>query len=480
MYLKGRAFSAVRWTAAAAVARGGLQIIQLVVMARLLAPEDFALNAMVSVILSFGVVFADMGLNSAYVQRPDVSLEQRSSLFWLNLMVSGGMTVLVFASGPLFATFFGDGRLAPLLMVASATFIINGLGQQVRLSAEKALEFRAVMLVEMFAALAGFTAALAAAMVGLGAYSLVLGGLFSAAFGTALAWSWLSAGWRPLRHFSPSDVRPFLGFGAATVGDAIVNQIHRNIDIFLGGRMLVSAQLGIYSVPRDLVLRQQSMVNPIVTRVGFPLVAQVQNNPSKVRTIYLKTLSMTASVNAPVYAGLVFFAPEVVGLLFDAEWAGAIELLPILAFWGFLRSNTNPVGSLLMGLGRARLSFQWNLGLLFIIVPVLFVFSRYGAVGLAWGLFVLQLVSYIPVWRVLVFPLCGVHFLEYMDATLRPFVVALMAVAVTFFCVSYLKEPLVRLAIGVAFSVFFYLFLSYWFNRGWLMALRELIRQSRG
>ena len=475
MRLKERAFSSVRWTTAAAVARAGLQVVQVAVLARLLAPEDFGHMTMVGVILSFGGVFADLGLNSAYLQRAEVSPEQRSSLFWLNLLLSVSLMGLVMALSPLLASFFGDERLIPLLMLASTTFVIAALGQQVRVSAEKALAFRAVMLVEMVASLAGFVVAVAGALAGFGVYALVLGGILSTAVGTGLAWRVLAAGWRPMRRFSLVDVKPFLGFGGALVGDAIANQIHYSMDLFLGGRLLAATQLGLYSLPRDVVLRLQFMVNPIVTRVGFPLIAQVQADIPRVRAIYLRTLNMTASTNAPLYVGLTFFAPELVRLLFGAQWAGSVDLLRILALWGLLRSTGNPVGSLLLGMGRADLSLKWNLWLLILIPPVLWICASFGPQGLAWGLLGLQIFLYVPAWRILVYPLCGAGLAEYSDAALRPFVLAALAITPAYMAAALFEGSLARILVGTGIGAALYGLLSYRYNLGWMEAMKKLI-----
>lgn len=91
--LKQKTFSAVRWTAVAAVARAVLQVGQMAVLARLLSPKDYGLMAVVGVVLSFAAVFADLGVNNAYVQRQGVTQEQRSSLFWLNVSMSTGLTL---------------------------------------------------------------------------------------------------------------------------------------------------------------------------------------------------------------------------------------------------------------------------------------------------------------------------------------------------------------------------------------------------
>jgi O-antigen/teichoic acid export membrane protein len=480
MTLKHKTFSAVRWTTTAAVARALLQLAQIAVLARLLAPEDYGLMAMVSVVLGFALLFADLGLNSAYVQKQDVTPVQRSSLFLLNVAMSVALTLLVIATSPLLAWFFGDERLTPLLMLSAITFVISALGQQVRMTAEKALDFRPVVLLEIASAVLGFSTAVIAALAGMGVYALVLGSIMTALAGTVLAWMFVAQGWRPLWRFSIADVRPYIGFGRAMVGNGIANQINMSMDLLLGGRLLAATQLGLYSVPRNLILQIQFMVNPIITRVGFPLIAQVQHDIPRVRSIYLKTLNMTASTNAPLYVGLAFFAPEVVYVLLGNSWTGSVDFLRILAIWGFLRSTGNPVGSLLMGMGRADLSMKWNLAMLFIIPPVLWIGSQYGAEGLAWALLSFSIIMFIPGWYVLVRPLCQAGLVEYAIAALKPFFLAGLAVVPAYLLAMKCEHEMVRLIVGIVVAAPLFIVLSFLGNRDWYEAMMELAGRKVG
>ena len=88
MNLREKSFSAVRWTTFDALGKAFLTIASLAVLARILAPEDYGLMAIVTVILGFAGLFGDLGINAAFVQRQDVTDEQRASLFWLNVLVS--------------------------------------------------------------------------------------------------------------------------------------------------------------------------------------------------------------------------------------------------------------------------------------------------------------------------------------------------------------------------------------------------------
>ena len=469
----------MRWTTAATGIRALLQIAQVVVLARLLVPADYGLTAMVSVILGFAGIFSDMGVNSAYVQRQNVSEQERSSLFWLNVGMSGALTLLVLVLSPLLGHWFGDVRLTPLLMLAASTVVISALGQQVRMSAEKAMNFRPVVLLEVAAALLGFAAAVAGALSGWGVYALLTGGIVSAVSSTLLAWTFLAEDWRPMWRFSLADVRGYIGFGGALVANNLVNEVNRSIDLLLGGRMLGAAALGLYSMPRQIVFQIQGMVNPIITRVGFPLIAQMQTDIPRVRAIYLKTLNMTASTNAPLYVGIAFFAPEVVRIVLGDKWLAAADLLRLLAIWGFLRSTLNPVGSLLLGMGRANLSLKWNLAMLLVVPPLLWVGSHYGTTGLAWALLGLQIALFIPAWYVMVRPVCHAGLWEYSVATLRPFFLAVVAVGLGYFSGSFSIDVYVKLGVAIVFGAIIYFWLSYLLNRNWVVAIMQLAGRGR-
>jgi len=259
------------------------------------------------------------------------------------------------------------------------------------------------------------------------------------------------------------------------VANNIVNQLNMTIDLFLGGRLLGAAQLGLYSVPRNLVLQLQFMVNPIITRVGFPLIAQVQHDVVRVKSIYLKTLNMTASTNAPLYVGISVFAPEIVAVLLGHGWQSSAPLLRILAFWGLFRSTGNPVGSLLFGMGRADLALKWNAILLLIVPPVMWLGSQFGPEGLAWALLGFVIIMFIPGWFFLVRPLCQAGIYEYSVAVFRPFLLALISMAPAYLVATQLDGVIVRLIVAVMISVSFYVAISYRYNQDWFAAMRELL-----
>lgn len=478
MSLAQVSFSAARWMTLSSMVRAALQLAQLVVLTRLLSPEDYGLMALVMVVISYAALFNDIGLSTAFVQRQHISHEERSSLYWLSVAVGAGLMLLVMLVSPLVAQLFHEPRLLPLLMLVATNFLVVALGQQLRMDAEKALNFRPVALIEAIAGIGGFGVAVVTAWLGWGVYALVAAAVLSTWLTMLLCWVLLAHGWRPLWRLRWAEVRWFVRFGGGMVVNNMLNHINATVDVLLGGHLLGAAQLGLYSVPRNLVLQIQTMVNPIFTRVGFPVISAIQHDKVRVRQVYLKIMNLTATVNAPIYVAMAVFAPEFVQLMLGDKFQNTAPLLQILAIWGLLRSFGNPAGSLVFGLGRVRLATWWNAGLLLVIPPVLWLGSQYGALGMAWAMTGVMAFMFIPGWALLVWPACGAGLWAYTRQVLVPSLCALGAGATAWLVVSPLTLPAGRLGCGLTLGFFTYAGLTWLLNRDCLVVAVNLHRSS--
>jgi len=474
MSTKRRIFTAVRWTAVAAVARSALQFLQVSILARLLLPSDFGLMALSMAVIAFAQIFADMGVSNAIIHHQEVDDDQLSSLYWLNVAAGALMMVLVMTASPALSHLYKAPQLEPVLMLTSLYFLINAVGQQLRVMAEKEMTFNVLARIEIASAFVGAAVAIGWALTSPSVIALVAGLLSSALTMTSLCWLKLSRGWRPSARLRLAEIRRFLHFGGYTMANNVVNTLNSQADIFIGGRALSTGDLGFYSLPRDLSLRVAFAVNPIVTRVALPAMAIAQHDRAALRNIYLKSIWMTASVNFPLYAALAVFSADCVLVFFGARWLDAVPVLRVLALWGMIRSIGNPVGSLLFATGRADLAFKWNLGMLVVIPPVLWAAASFGTIAMAIALLSIQLTSFVPGWAVLIRPLCGATLKEYAGSMLRPLVASAIAAAVGSALCSQMDPSLARLVCGVVFGGIAYLLASWMLNRDWLLAMMQL------
>src|SRR2546425_4957634 len=290
MSLKASAVSGAKWTTLSTLVHTGLQFAQLAILARFLSPEDFGLMAMLMVVIGFAQSYADMGVSNAIIHRQDVTPDQLSSLYWLNLFAGGAVFVVLFLATPLVTAFDRESRLTALMHWSILVFLITPVGQQFQILLQKELRFKALALCEIVSRFLGFLIAVVTAWRGAGVYALIWGALASAA---GLSLGLLVAGGplhRPRLRFCVADTRGFLGFGAYQMGERSINYFNNNLDKLILGRLLGADALGYYNLAWNLVIQPVARINPILTRIAFPVFARLQNQPEALRNGYLRIL----------------------------------------------------------------------------------------------------------------------------------------------------------------------------------------------
>src|SRR5580658_4638140 len=145
--LKSRTLSSGFVTATSQGIQFILTLASTMALARLLAPRDFGLLAMVSTVTSFLMVFRDAGLSLATVQREGITHAQVSNLFWINVAVSGFVTVLVAAVSPVIAWFYHEPRLVWITLALSINFLLAGLGVQHLALLTRQMRFKAIAVI---------------------------------------------------------------------------------------------------------------------------------------------------------------------------------------------------------------------------------------------------------------------------------------------------------------------------------------------
>ena len=475
MNLRKATYSATRWTTASALLRALIQLLQTAILARLLPPADFGLMAMAGVVLAIALLFSDFGLSSAlmHFQRPKHAT--LSSLYWLNLMMALGLAVVFLFAGGLLAVAYGQPSLVAICCWLSLSFPLNAFGQQFRVLAEKDLHFKPLAENEVASASTGFLIAIFLAKLNFGVYALVGAQLATVAMSSALAWVRISEGLRPTFGFKWSLTKPFLSFGLHRIGDSFWNALLLQTDVFFAGLTGSPHSLAIYATPREQSLKIATLIiNPVITRVGLPVMTRLNEDRSALSEIYAKTLRLSASFNFPIYAFLAVFSDQFVLVLLGPQWGEAAEFLRIFALWGLIRSTGNPTGILLYAVGKAKRAHIWNIIQFFASAPVLFAVSQRGDLrALALSMTVWQGLIFFLAWRFLVLPSCGLSFQKYYTNFLPPLASTLFA-SISAYLVVQIVQTTWQLPLGVACFGFTYLFASWRLNQPWLLAMQEL------
>jgi hypothetical protein len=299
---------------------GAFQIAAAVILARLLAPEDFGLVAIVTVLTSFAPFLIDCGLGDATTQRSKITQSQVSSLFWLSSGIGLLVAVVVAACSPLIAWLYREPRLEPIALCIAITFVLWGASNQHLALLRRALQFGRIAKIQLLGTLAGIAVAVAIAICGYGYWALVLrpiANAFCVAFG-----AWLVCRWRPGFPVFDNDVKSMVRFGLHVVGFSVTYTLARAVDRIALGLFYRADQVGYYQ--NAVTLYENSIFSALVQMhtVGSAALSKLQSHPAALRKKYEAALSTLAFFVMPLAAILSVTAEDLTVILLGEKWPG--------------------------------------------------------------------------------------------------------------------------------------------------------------
>jgi PST family polysaccharide transporter len=352
---------AARHFAVSATAKAATQILRfgtVLVLARLLAPADFGVLAMVMSAIGIAELFRDLGLSQATVRAEQVTHGQVNTLFWINTVLGLLMTCLCLLAAPWLPAFFADDRVAAVAAAMSATFLLNGLAAQHLALLRRTLRFSTIARINFVSAVAGSLVALALAVAGLAYWALVTAAIATSA-GNALG-AWLASDWRPTRPAFDPGARSMISFGGYLVGFGFLTYLAQNAHIALIGRMFGAGAAGLYTRASTLITQPLSYaIDPL--RLILPAsLSRLQTDPQAFADHYLRTLSPLMLVSAPFSIWLAITAADVVHVLLGPRWDGAGQVLALLALGTIPQVINSTSGWLYLSRGDARGMMRWG------------------------------------------------------------------------------------------------------------------------
>lgn len=474
MSLKNKAISGVKWTTVSAVAASLMQLIQVAVLTRYLNKADFGLMAMALFVIGISQIFIDMGMSNALIHKQRVNKFQLSTLFWTNILLGITVFSLIFLSSPWIASFYKTPELKGVINWIGVTFLIIPWGQQFEALLMRDLRFKSLAFRDILSKILGFIVAVVLAIKGFGVYALVYANLTGASISTLLLFILGMRDYRPgfVYSFRSLKDKGFFSFGLFQMGEKILNYFTANFDTILIGKLLGMDALGIYNIAKVLAMKPFQILNPIITKVAFPLFSKVQNDISKLKNAYLKIINILTSTNAPIYICMIVLAHPLIILVFGAEWEKAVPIFQFLAISSICISIGNPVGSLQLARGRADLGFYWNVALVIFLPVVMWGGSFYGLIGVAIALAGFKLITIVlPTWYFFIRPLCAAKFGEYFKSYARPVFIAIFAAILPLALVVYVQDNYISLLLGAVVYMGGYTLLTFKMNSAFITEL---------
>jgi PST family polysaccharide transporter len=355
-----------------------VQTVVSLVLARILAPEDYGLMAMAVAITGFVQIFQNPGLAHALIQRPEVDDKLLSSLFFFSLGIAACLAGGLFAAGSLIAAVYQDARVPMIAVTVSLGFVFSAAAIVPFALLNREMAFAKLGLRDLIQAVVTGVTAFALAFQGWGVWALAWCGNAGLLAGAVALY--VLCPWRPRLHFSWREVRSILPFSGNLTGSQIFTFVSRKADDFLIGVFLGAAPLGYYSLAYRFLLLPREAVTNIFGRVLFPAFSRMRDDPARLQAAYLRACGAIAFVTFPLMLGLTAVAEPFVVTLLGERWLPAAPLIMVLAPAGMLQSVGVTVNQLFMAAGRADLMLRLSL-----VSGVLYVGAFLA--GLPWGVF---------------------------------------------------------------------------------------------
>ena len=295
--LKGRS---VRGGVLSLTAQGAqflLQSAATVVLARLLTPVDFGLVAMVTAVTAIAAGFADLGLTEATIQRQEISHNQVSTLFWINVAIGLFFTLVTAAMAPVFAWFYREPRLLGITFAVSLMFLIGGLRGQHNALLRRQMRFSAIAIRDVISYAIAVILAITMALHGAKYWAIVA--LPLALSFSQMVISWLMVRWRPGMPHRDIEVRSLINFGGKVAASYVIFNWISNADNILIGWYWGAGPLGLYSRAYNLLMLPLNQINGPAANVAIPAFSRVQDDPELFARYYLRMINLILWSSAP-------------------------------------------------------------------------------------------------------------------------------------------------------------------------------------
>ncbi len=358
-----------------------LTVTYTVVLARLLTPGEYGLFFMAWVIVGFVHNIRDLGLTSATVQSPQLEKEERNSLFWVNVFIGVGFTLLIMLCAPLFAKLYGRSELSGIFTLLAVIFIFGGFNIQFQAVFRRNMEFLIINRIHNFSLLVGIIVAICLALNGAGYWSLVGLHLSNEIMQTLLFWRF--SNWKPGRIESISNVKSFLTYGK----DLSIFNIGQNFtlmfDQLILGWLWGASVLGIYNRMAIMLLMPLRQLMIPLGHVSLSTMSKLQNEPLKLRQFYWHILNFIGYLWIPFCAVAVIFSHETILIVLGPQWTEGGIILKILAIGVLPLPFYNSINWVYQALGKTRQLRNWGYISVPSIIYLLCIGAPFGGRGIA-------------------------------------------------------------------------------------------------
>ena len=357
-----------------------------IVLARILAPEDYGTIALITVFVTIMQVFVDSGLGTALIQKKDADDADFSSVFYFNIAVCTSLYLVMFIVAPHIAVFYNNAALTPVIRVLSLKLVISGLKNVQQAFVSRNMLFKRFFFATLGGTLCSAVVGITLAYAGFGVWALVCQQPTNEFIGTVILW--LTVKWRPKILFSWQRLQGLLSFGWKLLTSGLLDTTYNNLRNLIIGKLYSPADLAFYNQGQVFPSVIVSNINASIDSVLLPTMSKVQDDHVRVKEMTRRAIKTSTYIMAPLMMGLAFCAEPIVRLVLTDKWLFCVPYLRIFCitymFYPIHTANLNAIKAM----GRSDLFLKLEIVKKIVGLTLLLTTMWYGVMAMAYSLLV--------------------------------------------------------------------------------------------
>lgn len=357
--LKQRSVTGVLASSSGLIGQQAVRLASLIVLSRLLTPDDFGLVAMIIAFTGLANIFQDLGLSGATVRAKEISRPQISNLFWINLTAGTLMMLIIIGLSAHIQDFYQDDRIQTATMVMALSFLLGGLTTQHLALLRRAMWFAHLAMITVTSALTTALVALIGALLDLGYWALIFGSLSGSLVTLVMAW-WI-CDWRASLPQRYVGTRPLARFGLHLALFNLLGFVATHVHTLIIGRLWSAVEAGLFNRADTIKNLFLSSTQGPFNHVAPAAMARLVDHPAQYCNYYYKASALIVIAFIPIVFVCAVLPSQLVSTVLGDQWTEATIILQLLSVGLLPQIISTTSGWVYLSAGDSKRMMQWGL-----------------------------------------------------------------------------------------------------------------------
>jgi PST family polysaccharide transporter/lipopolysaccharide exporter len=392
----------------------GMGLVRTMILARILAPGDFGLMAIVMSVLAVLSSLTDIGVQQSIIRHPEGNKREYLNIaWWIQVARAAGLFIAAFLIAPTICRFYGKPELLNLLRVSFLVVIFNGFTSPRLYLLDKEFRFVKALCLMQGGSLLGTVVAIILAFYMQSVWILVIAQLVQT--GVQCLLSHILCPFRPMLKIDREYLKDVLNFGRGMAGLSFLTIISMQTDVFVLGKLLPSEQVGMYALARSLAEQTELLYSRTIGRVLLPAFAEKQNDKMALSSAVVRILKSILLFGVPLSVLFALGAKTILSVIYGAQYSVVAVPFALLCFTILFRVQKHLFGTILMAIGKPHLHRRFTIIMVILIICLIYPgVSLFGVTGAAGVLLISTIITVllqiVGVRRIICFDFKAIYF----------------------------------------------------------------------